>query len=282
MSAMQLARRRSILAGEMTLLLITGLIAGPTQAADQPAVLSSKVVETMTRVHAGFKGQRGRVAQFGDSITYSMAFWSPMSWDDPQRFLTRDDGLPKTPAKGRWRDAIKGARDKGPKFGNYSGWRVGNLLKSIDTVLERDKPEVAIIMIGTNDISGNRVPAGYRAGLEVVIKKCFKANCVPVLNTISPRRGHDKSVKAINAIIRDVAAKQDLPLADFHAACLRARPGQSWDGTIISKDGVHPSGGKTNLYTEENLKTSGYALRNWVNFLVLRQLHFRVLEAETK
>jgi hypothetical protein len=85
-------------------------------------------------------------------------------------------------------------------------------------------------------------------------------------------------VQAINAIIRDVAAKQKLPLADFYAACLRARPGNTWDGTIISKDGVHPSGGKTNLYSAINLKISGYALRNWVNFLVVRQLHFRVFE----
>jgi lysophospholipase L1-like esterase len=207
-----------------------------------------------------------------------MAFWSPMSWDDPQRFLTKDDGLPKTPAKGRWRDVIQGARDKGPKFGNYSGWRVGNLLKTMDAVLVRDRPEAAIIMIGTNDISGNRVPAGYRAGLESVIAKCLKAHCVPILNTIPPRRGHDTSAKEINQIIRALALKHNLPLADYHAACLRARPGNAWDGTIISKDGVHPSGGKTNLYSEINLKTSGYALRNWVNFLVLRRLHFRVFE----
>jgi len=167
-----------------------------------------------------------------------------MSWDDPQRFLNQDAGLPKTPVKGRWRDAIQGARDKGPKFGNYSGWRVGNLLKTMDAVLVHDRPESAIIMIGTNDISGNRVPAGYRAGLESIVDKCLKAHCVPILNTIPPRRGHDKSVKAINAIIRDVAAKQKLPLADFYAACLRARPGNTWDGTIISKDGVHPKTGE--------------------------------------
>ena len=30
--------------------------------------------------------------------------------------------------------------------------------------------------------------------------------------------------------------------------------------------------------TEENLATCGYALRNWVNFLVLRQLVFQVFE----
>ena len=264
------------------LLLILTVVGQSVLAADNPGTLRPEVVKAMRAVHTGFKGTRGRVAQFGDSITYSMAFWSPMSWDDPQRFLNQDDGLPKTPAKGRWRDAIQGARDKGPKFGNYSGWRVGNLLKTMDAVLVRDRPESAIIMIGTNDISGNRVPAGYRAGLESIVDKCLKAHCVPILNTIPPRRGHDKSVKAINAIIRDVAAKQKLPLADFYAACLRARPGNTWDGTIISKDGVHPSGGKTNLYNEENLKTSGYALRNWVNFLAVREIYFRILHPEKK
>ena len=78
--------------------------------------------------------------------------------------------------------------------------------------------------------------------------------------------------------MRDVAAKGKLPLADFHTECLRLRSGKTWDGTIISKDGVHPSGGKSNIYNEENLKNCGYALRNWVNFLVYRQLYFRVFE----
>jgi hypothetical protein len=42
----------------------------------------------------------------------------------------------------------------------------------------------------------------------------------------------------------------------------------------------HPTSGKSNLYTEENMKNCGYALRTRVNFLVLRQLYFRVLHAE--
>ena len=230
----------------------------------------------MREVHAGFKGQRGVIAQFGDSITYSMAFWSPMSWDDPSKYLTREDGLPKAPEKSSWKNSIKGARNKGKKFGNYSGWRIGDLLKSIDAVLARDKPEAAIIMIGTNDISGRNVPKGYKPGLEKVVDTCLEANCVPILNTIPPRRGHEKAVADINAIIRDVATTRKIPLADFHAECLRLRPGTSWDGTIISKDGVHPSGGKTNVYDEANLKQSGYALRNWTNFLVVRQIYFGI------
>lgn len=258
-------------------LLLMCLLAGAATAT--PNKLAPEVLKRASEIHAGFKGEKGRVAQFGDSITYSMAFWSVMSWSDPSKFLP-DDEMPKTPKDKQWKSVIKGARDKGPKFANYSGWKVRNLLKSIDAVLVRDKPEVAIIMIGTNDINGEKVPKGYRAGLEQVVSKCLAAQCVPILNTIPPRLGHDEAVAGVNEIIREVAAKGNLPLADFHAECLRLRPDKSWVGTIISKDGVHPSGGKTNLYDEKNLKDCGYALRNWLNFQIYRQLYFKVFEAK--
>jgi parallel beta-helix repeat protein len=241
-------------------------------------VLSDEVVEAMRNVHADFEGQKGYVAQFGDSITYSMAFWTPIGWDAPEKFLTVDDGLPKTPKETRWRDHVKGTRDKGPKFANYSGWKVGQLNKTVDAVLETEKPETAIIMIGTNDISGGKVPATYRAELTEVLQKCLKAHCIPIVNTIPPRRERNEAVEEINAIIREVAKENKVPLVDFHAEILRLRPGKSWDGTIISKDGVHPSGGKSNEYTEDNMKNCGYALRNWLNFLALRQLQFRVYQ----
>ena len=83
-----------------------------------------------------------------------------------------------------------------------------------------------------------------------------------------------------NAIIRELAKNLNLPLADFHSECIRRRPEGSWDGTLISRDGVHPSGGKSNDYSEANLQNCGYALRNWVNFLVFRQLYFRVFNPE--
>ncbi len=246
---------------------------------DEPATkLAPEVLARMREVHAGFERQEGYVAQFGDSITYSMAFWSPMSWDDPGKYLTADDGLPKAPTKAAWKDTIKGARDKGTEFANYSGWTVGDLLSAVDAVLAREKPETALIMIGTNDIADGKVPETYRADLEKVIAKCLAAHCVPILNTIPPRRDREQAVEAINTIIREVATDQKTPLADYHAACLRLRPDGTWDGTLISEDGVHPSGGETNVYDEENLKASGYALRNWVNFLTFRQVYFGVYE----
>lgn len=177
---------------------------------------------------------------------------------------------------------VKGTRNKGPDHANDSGWRVGQILKAMDNVLEQQKPEAAIIMVGTNDISGGRVPEGYRAGLEEVVRKCVAAHCVPILNTIPPRRGHDEAVDDANKIIRQIARERQIPLADFHAECLRVRPGNSWDGTVISHDGVHPSGGESNNYGDDNLRHCGYALRNWVNFLVYRQLYFHVFAAESR
>jgi len=259
-----------------------GLIAcgGTSNAAlaqDLPAQQSAEVIAAMQKVHAGFAGQKGYVAQLGDSITYSMAFWSPLGWDDPTKYLPEGEQAAKLPENKPWKNIIQGTRDKGPEFANYSGWKVGQVLKALDGVLEKSRPEVAIIMVGTNDISGGKVPAGYRDELEQLVKQCTAAHCVPILNTIPPRRNHEQVVGEINKIIQEVAGKSQVPLVDFHAECVRRWPEKTWDGTIISSDGVHPSGGKSNDYSPENLKNSGYALRNWLNFLAYRQLYFEVL-----
>ena len=40
-------------------------------------------VEAMKKVHARFTGTNGTFAQFGDSISFTMAFWSPLAWVSP-------------------------------------------------------------------------------------------------------------------------------------------------------------------------------------------------------
>ncbi len=235
-------------------------------------------VAAMKKVHEGFSGNKGYVAQLGDSITYSMAFWAALQWKDPSPFI-KEDGLPKAPEGKKWGSLIKGFRDKGGKNGNYSGWRIGNLLKVVDQVLASKKPEAAIIMIGTNDVRGNKVPAGYEKGVETVLTKCMQAKCVPILSTIPPMRGKKEGVDAANVIIKALAAKHKVPLVDFHAEVMKRQP-TGWDGTLISKDGVHPSGGKFKGFDEETLKKNGYALRNFTTFLAFREVYFRVLSAK--
>jgi GDSL-like Lipase/Acylhydrolase family len=237
-----------------------------------------KWVEAMKKVHEGFTGAQGYVAQFGDSITYTMAFWKPLSWSDPTPYL-KDDDLPRQPEK-PWKNIIQGADDKGPDAANYSGWRVTDLLKAVPKALERNKPEAALIMIGTNDISSGKVPADYEPSLEKVIQLCIDAKCIPILSTIPPKRGQQEAVEAVNKIIKAQAEKHNLPLIDFYSEILIRAPQGKWDGTLISKDGVHPTGGESQNYTEENLKKSGYALRNWVSFLKYREVYFKVLTAK--
>jgi lysophospholipase L1-like esterase len=191
--------------------------------------------DAMKEVNANFDGNPGYVAQLGDSITYSMAFWVPIGWMEPRAYLT-DDGLPKDPKSGRWRETLKGFRAKGRSNGNYSGWKVGNLLGVLDKVLAQQDPEVAIVMIGTNDM---RADETYRKGLETVVEKCLAANCIPILNTIPPKRNREDMVAAINVVIKETAAKYKVPLVDFHAEVVKRRPGKTWDGTLIGKDGVH-------------------------------------------
>ena len=234
-------------------------------------------VAPMRKMHAEFRGQAGYVAQLGDSITTSLAFWTPLDWDEPQTYLPKDDSLPLTPEGKRWRDVILGTRDKGAKFGNDGGWRVENLLEVIDAVLEKQRPEVAIIMIGTNDVRGNRVPKGYEEGVTKLVDKCLAAHCIPLLTTIPPMKDHDEAVAEANKFIQRIAEERQLPLIDYYAAIIDRRPGRSWLGTLISSDGVHPTAGKTNVYSEENLSKDGYALRNWVTFLNYREVYFHVL-----
>src|SRR5689334_3285242 len=44
-------------------------------------------VDAMKQVHSRFKGDPGTFAQFGDSITVTMAFWAPLA-DDPKNMPT--------------------------------------------------------------------------------------------------------------------------------------------------------------------------------------------------
>lgn len=246
-----------------------------------PAMAQSQAgppwVEPMRKVHQAFSGTPGQVLQLGDSITYSMAFWSVLGWKDPSPWLG-DDGLPKQPGGRPWKQVLSGFRDKGKEHGNFSGWTVDRLVATVDQQLAAKRPEVALIMIGTNDVKGGSLPGSYRGDLETVITRCLEVGCVPIVSTIPPMRDRAAGVDQANRVIAELAAQYHLPLVDYHAAILERRP-DDWDGSLISKDGIHPSGGGDD-FSPETLRQHGYQLRTWVTFLTLREVYFRVLHPD--
>jgi lysophospholipase L1-like esterase len=256
----------------LPILLVLAAMAFRARAAD--ADKAPHWLEPMRKLNARFKGTDRYIARFGDSITLSRAFWSPLGWSDPDIYIP-DDGLPKRPQGKPWKQTLGGINDED---GCGSGWTTENVLTVIDKVLERRKPEMAIIMIGTNDIAGGKVPKEYRSRLEKIVAKCLDAQCIPILNTIPPRKGLDKAVSEVNGIIEDVATKHHIPLVDYHEAIVMRQPDGRWLGSLIDKDGVHPTAGKTEDYSSKNLEVSGYALRTWVNFMMVREVYFKVLE----
>src|SRR4051812_7590222 len=164
--------------------------AGPGPAQGQ-ALEAAPPVETgwqeaMARVHARFGGRPGTFAHFGDSITVSLAFWSPLR--DERRNAPPELERAYRLVEGRlrpecWRDW------KGPGFGNDGGRTIRWADENVEAWLRKLDPEVALIMFGTNDLTSPE-PGEYRDRLRAVVRRCLDNGTVVILSTIPPRHGH--------------------------------------------------------------------------------------------
>jgi hypothetical protein len=76
----------------------------------------------LVRVHARFHGRPGTLAQFGDSITETLAFWAPLEHARKNASPEMEHAFRTVKAHLRpecWRDW------KGPEFGNQGGRTIG-------------------------------------------------------------------------------------------------------------------------------------------------------------
>ena len=212
-------------------------------------------VAAMKAVHAKGGAEKGSVSQIGDSITYTKAFLAGLAWGE---------------LKGEEWGALKRLNGKyfndrkGPEHANYSGWTAGDGLAKVPAMLAAQKPEIAVILYGTNDVRKGVPPAEYEKNLRGILELCIKSGCVPIISTIPPQLNNDAKVEALNAVVKKLAAELKVPLVDFHGEILARQPGTAWDGTILGKGDVHPTGGANFDFSEENLKKCGYALRNYL------------------
>ncbi len=229
----------------------------------------------VVRVHARFHGRPGTFAQFGDSITETLAFWAPLKHARKNASPRMERAFRLVEARLRpecWSEW------KGPEFGNQGGRTIGWAEENVAAWLERLNPEVAVVMFGTNDLRDLGVNE-YRNRLRSVVRKCLARGTVVILSTIPPRHGFARKAAEFALAARTIARELSVPLVDYHAEVLKRRP-NDWDGatdgfkefegydvpTLLARDGVHPSAPRLyqDDYSDEALRSHGYGLRNYV------------------
>jgi len=240
-------------------------------------------VDSMARVHSKFTGQKGTFAHFGDSITVTLAFWTPLLYsrknasEEMEQAYQLVKGYLK---KECWRDW------KGPQFGNEGSMTIRWAHNNINGWLERLNPEVALIMFGTNDLNAVGLEE-YKKKTREVIQKCLDNGTVVLLSTIPPRHGFVEKSAVYADAVRKIAREMKVPLIDFHSEILKRRP-DDWDGaldkfaqykgydvpTLLARDGVHPSNPKKydSDYSDEALRCCGYSLRNYLVLMKYAEL----------
>ena len=257
--------------------------------ADEPAQTAPAWVEPMKKVRARFTGTPGTFAQFGDSITVSLAFWAPLR-GEPKNMpepMAKAHALVKAHMQpdcwNKWR---------GPAFGNNGSMTIRWADENVDQWLRTHNPEVAVILFGTNDL-GQLDVREFETKTAAVVERCLKNGAIVLLTTLPPRSGLLDKSKQFAEAVRRVAKEHRSPLIDYHKEILKRRP-KDWDGTrpefkevkgseyevptLISRDGVHPSNPKAHQdFSEDSLGKNGFLLRNHLTLMAYADVIRRVL-----
>ena len=232
-------------------------------------------VAAMKKVAKNFKGTEGVVLHMGDSITYAnqntrwaRSFkWSKdggytaddieiLKWSHADKDKSNLNGwhlASVDAAGGRSETAVSGIRTGQYLKGGYRG------IASAAELIKRYNPQIAILMLGTNDGNG-KVPAAKAAeNVEAILELLLANGTIPVLSTIPPCVKFD--AEAYNSLYRELAKKHTIPMIDLYKEMMTLS-GDNWKTQQIAGDGVHLthklSGAKP---TKENLANCGYLLR---------------------
>lgn len=253
---------------------------------------SADYADAMLKLAAKSKAREGVVIHVGDSITYANAYsgwarygkgktapeqavcaWMHVGKDDDTDgfFLCRVDR-----PGGRSDTAVSGIKSSEYLQGGKSG------IPPLAEVVKKYNPQIAVVMLGTNDVTAGRSAAQYKADMAKVVDVMLANGTIPIVSTIPPYKGKDAEVKAFNAALLELVKERKLPHIDYHEEIVKRRP-TDWLGTLISDDGVHPTTGLDGVNagsepTEENLKKSGYLLRGVLSVRKIAEVKARVLD----
>ena len=245
----------------------------------------------MRNVHARFTGTNGTFAQFGDSISVTMAFWTPLQGEPKNMSVeiasahSRVKTYQKPECWNKW---------KGPAFGNQGSMTIRWAHENVDAWLTKLNPEAAVIMFGSNDV-GQMDVNEYEEKTRAVVQRCLRNGTVVLLTTAPPCSGRVEKSGQFADAVRKIAREEKVPLIDYYGEILTRRP-DDWDGslpqfkaspgdeyqvpTLIARDGVHPSNPKqhANDFSGEGLRRNGFALRNYLTLKVYGDVIDQVLQ----
>lgn len=292
---------KTLIAAGVVVSLVAVMRTGAEAAAEQGEFLGKReswdYAPAMLKVARQFKGVEGVVLHLGDSITYASPY---TAWARGGEGKTKEDE-----AILRWshcgeendRDGWYLARVDRPEGGSYtaaSGVRADQYLAGgfkglapLDEIISKYHPQVAILMLGTNDAWAQRPVESYAADMETIVTRLLKHGTVVILSTIPPLIDRLELQGKYNEALWKLAEKHQLPVIDFYGEILARRPGMTWDGTLLYKGDGHPTaemGGvtATSAPTPENLRQSGYLLRGWLSVKKLEEVKARVLDKRGK
>jgi hypothetical protein len=273
--------------------LLTFLLTAGPDASNGPLPEAWNYADAMRTVAERFQSRPGVVLHVGDSITYSNPYGQ---WARAGKGKTSDDeAVLQWMHTGRdddtdgWWLARFDHPDGGRSHTACGGMRVDELLAggkqglpALGQLLDTYRPQVVVLLIGTNDVTAGRPLEMYRAELGRAVKACLDRGIVLVLSTIPPHPGRFELAQSYNVAIRELAEERKLPLIDFEREILTRRP-DDWNGTLLNRDDVHPTAAvgevkPTSEPTPENLRTSGYLLRGWLSVRKLAEVKRRVID----
>ncbi len=246
----------------------------------------------MRKVAAQFKGKPGVVLHLGDSITHANPYgqWARggegrtprdravLQWMHTGKNNDLDGWYLAAVDRpgGRSDTAAGGMRADQFLAGGHNG------LPALAALLKKYQPQVAVLMLGTNDVSAGRPLDAYRKDMAKAVDMILDNGTIVVLSTIPPHIGRPELSKSYNVALRQLAKEKQLPLIDYEAEILKRRP-KDWNGTLLNKNDVHPTAARgetksSSAPTEQNLSNSGYLLRGWLSVRKLAEVKERVLD----
>lgn len=238
------------------------------------------------------KNIEGVTLSLGDSITYAnqstrwSASWAKGHTPEDKAILKWSHAfVDKSNKNGWWLARVD--RPRGRSETAASGIRTGQYIKgghhglpSLKAILDKFKPQVVFILLGTNDASAKLQPPAVAKNMETILDTCIANGTVPVLQLLAPMANDSKHelVKQYNKLYVELAKKKKIPIIDLYGEFLSRAPNGAWKKNLLS-DGIHfthkLAGGPP---TKENLAKCGYLLRCWLAVQKLKEVKAQVID----